>query len=118
MNILEAGDADEASDQALAVEIGKVLERKYPNHPWIVGFQSRGLVVRHLAIAAEVSRVLGREGFASLLPRDKFNTPTETAHTAMIFAGELLEAFGLPRGEWDGRPPVVPVDLRSLNVSH
>ena len=108
IDILEPGDAQERSDRDLAIEIARVLEKKYPNHPFLIGFQGGGLVIRHVAIASEVARVFGREGFSTLLPRNQLNTPTETAHTVMIFAGELLEAFGLPRGPWDGRPPVVP----------
>ena len=111
VGILERGDPDELSDQELAVRIGQELEKHYPNHPWIIGFQGRGLVLRHLAIASEVARVLGREGFASLLPREKLGTAKEVAHTAVMFGGELLEAFGLPRGAWDGRVPIVPRGL-------
>lgn len=92
----------------LALEIGAILQKTYPNHPWIVGFQGRGLVLRHLGIASEVARVIGREGFSSLLPREKLGTPREARHAAIMFAGELLEAFGLRRGPWDGEPPVVP----------
>jgi hypothetical protein len=106
--LVELGDADGRSDMELAVEIGRVLQREYPNHPWIVGFQGRGLVIRHLAIASEVARVIGREGFSSLLPRDKLDTPKEVTRSAIRFGGELLEAFGLPRGPWDGRLPIVP----------
>jgi len=108
VEIIEHGDKEEWSDKDLAIEIGKILERKYANHPWLIGFQGGGLVIRHVAIAAEVSRVFGREGFASLLPRNQLGTPTELTHTVTMFAGELLEAFSLPRGPWDGRPPVVP----------
>lgn len=111
VGILERGNPDELSDQELAVRIGQELEKHYPNHPWIIGFQGRGLVLRHLAIASEVARVLGREGFASLLPREKLGTAKEVAHTAVMFGGELLEAFGLPRGAWDGRLPIVPASL-------
>lgn len=92
----------------LAMKIGEVLQKAYPNHPWIVGFQGQGLVIRHLAIASEVSRVIGREGFSTLLPREKMGTPKQLKHAAVTFAGELLEAFGLPRGPWDGRLPIVP----------
>jgi hypothetical protein len=106
--ILEYGDADEASDRDLALQIGAVLEKHYPNHPFVVGFQGRALVIRHLAIASEVSRVLGKEGFCSLLPADKLGTPKEVTKTVVLFAGALLEVFGLPRGPWDGRPPVIP----------
>lgn len=108
VRVIETGDEDEASDRDLAIQIGQVLERHYPNHPFIIGFQGRGLVIRHLAIASEMARIIGREGFATLLPREKLGTPKEVTHAAVTFAGELLEAFQLPRGEWDGRPPVVP----------
>jgi len=108
VRVIEEGDRDEASDRDLAVHIGQVLERHYPNHPFIIGFQGRGLVIRHLAIASEIARIIGREGFATLLPREKLGTPKEVTHAAVIFAGELLEAFQLPRGAWDGRPPIVP----------
>lgn len=108
LRVLEFGDADELSDMELALEVGKILQREYPNHPWIVGFQGRGLVIRHLGIASEVARVIGREGFASLLPKDKLGTPKEITHSVVMFAGALLEAFGLSRGPWDGTPPVVP----------
>lgn len=110
--ILEFGDVDEVSDMELAVYIGQVLQKEYANHPWIVGFQGRGLVIRHLAIASEVARVIGREGFATLLPREKLGTPKEIAHSAVMFGGELLEAFGLPRGPWDGQLPIVPVNWK------
>jgi hypothetical protein len=106
--VIEFGDEDEASDMELALEIGSVLQKEYPNHPWIVGFQGRGLVIRHLSIASEVARVIGREGFSTLLPREKLGTPKEVKHAAVMFAGELLEAFQLPRKEWDGTIPIVP----------
>lgn len=112
IRVLEHGDADEVSDKDLAVHIGQILERHYPNHPWLIGFQGRGLVIRHLAIASEMARVIGREGFATLLPREKLGTPKEVTHAAVMFAGELLEAFRLPRGAWDGRPPVVPAAFK------
>lgn len=112
VGILERGDPDELTDQELAIRIGQELEKHYPNHPWIIGFQGRGLVLRHLAIASEVARVLGREGFASLLPREKLGTAKEVAHTAVMFGGQLLEAFQLPRGAWDGRLPIVPRNWR------
>ena len=109
MRVMEHGDADEASDLALAQVIGQALNKAYPDHPWIVGFQGRGLVIRHLSSAGEVARVLGREGFSALLPREKLRTPKQIAATATEFGGQMLEAFGLPRGKWDGRLPVVPV---------
>ena len=108
MKVLEFGDADEASDMELAKQIGEALNKVYPDHPWIIGFQGRGLVIRHLSIASEVARVIGREGFSTLLPRERLGTPSQVTKAAADFGGALLEAFGLPRGAWDGRPPVVP----------
>ncbi len=110
--VLEHGDADERSDKQLAIDIGLILEKHYPSHPWVVGFQGRGLVIRHLAIASEVARIIGRDGFASMLPRDKLGTPKEVKHSVVMFAGALLEAFQLPRGAWDGRLPIVPSSWR------
>ena len=108
VKVLEYGDADEVSDMETAMYVGDLLQKSYPNHPWVVGFQSRGLVLRHLAIASEVERVIGKSGFASLLPRENMTTPDQIRHTVINFAGELLELFNLPRGAWDGRPPQVP----------
>jgi hypothetical protein len=118
MQILERGDDDEASDLSLALAVGEALNKQYPNHPWLVGFQGRALVIRHLGIASEVARVLGREGFASLLPREKLGTHQEVVATAMRYGGELLEAFGLKRGEWDGTPPIVPKAWRFKQDKH
>ncbi len=108
MEIIEHGDVQEASDKAMAIEIGMYLQKFYPNHPFIVGFQGGALVIRHIPIASEMARVFGREGFCTMLARHSCDTPSELRHEVMLKAGELLEAFGLPRGPWDGRPPVVP----------
>jgi hypothetical protein len=108
LKVIEQGDADEASDRDLALQIGEALNKAYPDHPWTVGFQGRNLVIRHLSIASEVHRVIGQDGFASLLPRNKLGTPKEVAQSAIEFGGELLEAFGLKRGKWDGTLPIVP----------
>lgn len=112
IRVLETGDADEVSDMKLAMEIGEILQKEYPSHPWVVGFQSRNLVVRHLSIASEVERLIGRSGFASLLPREKLGTPKEIRDSVVEFGGQLLEAFNLPRGPWDGRLPEVPLAWR------
>lgn len=106
--IIEAGDADEASDMAKAQMIGDVLNEFYPNHPWLISFQGRAIIVRHMGIAFAVHMAIGREGFGAVLPADKLGTPKQVRHSAMQFGGQLLEAFGMPRGAWDGRPPVVP----------
>jgi hypothetical protein len=106
--VVEKGDADESSDMAIAMQVGDALSKHYPLHPWIVSVQGRGLVIRHMAIAAEVAAKVHKEGFATLLPRDKLGTPKEITRTAVRFGGELLEAFQLPRGKWDGRDPICP----------
>ena len=109
VKVIEFGDAEEASDMELAMQIGDVLQKEYPSHPWVVGFQGHGLVIRHLSIASEVERIIGKSGFSSLLPRDKLGTPKEIRASVVEFAGQLLEAFDLPRGPWDGRLPKVPM---------
>jgi hypothetical protein len=106
--IVETGDADEQSDMAIAMQVGDALNKHYPDHPWIVSVQGRAIIIRHMAIAAEVAARIHREGFASVLPRDKLGTPKEIVRSAVTFGGELLEAFQLPRGKWDGRDPVCP----------
>lgn len=108
IRLIEPGDQDEASDLAKAKLIAETLERFYPNHPWLISFQGRAIIVRHLAIAAAVSLVIGREGFGSVLPANKLDTPQQIRQSSMKFGGQLLEAFKLPRGAWDGRPPQVP----------
>lgn len=118
MKVVEVGDPDEASDMALALEVGNELNRAYPDHPWMVSFQGRALVVRHLAIANAVACGIGREGFGALLPREKLGTPKEVARTAMEFGGQLLEAFGLRRGPWDGTTPTVPKHWKMRQESH
>lgn len=112
--ILERGNDDEGSDRDLALRVGDALSRLYPDHPWIVSFQGRALVVRHMAIASAVREKLGRDGFGAVLKPNDMRTHSQTVQTAMRFGGLLLEAFGLPRGKWDGRPPVVSDKLNGL----
>lgn len=107
---IEAGDTDEAQALAQALEIGKILERHYPNHPWVISFQSHALIIRHLPIANAVTMATGKEGFGSVLPPNMV-TPKNLTTEVVRHAGAMLEAFGLPRGPWDGRDPVVPLDL-------
>ena len=104
-------DPQEASDMALATEVGKVLNEHYPDHPWVISVQGGSLVLRHLSIAGAVAMATGEAGFSSLLPREKLGTPREVGKTAVRFGGELLEAFGLKRGAYRGEPPHVPVAL-------
>ena len=108
MHVMEQGDPEEASQLEVAKQVGDALNRAYPNHPWIVGFQGGGIVVRHLVIAAEVAVAIGKEGFSSLLPLDRLGTPKEINASAVEFGGQLLETFSLKRGAWDGELPIVP----------
>jgi hypothetical protein len=106
--VIEQGNADEQSDMAIAMQVGDALQKHYPDHPWIVSVQGRAIIIRHLAIAAEVAAKIHREGFGSVLPKDKLGTPKEIVRSAAMFGGQLLEAFQLPRGKWDGRDPICP----------
>jgi len=109
---VEKGDADEAHDLEIAQAIGDALTRRYPHHYWLISFAGHNLIVRHVAIANAVAFATGREGFGSLLPRNKIGTVQEATREALKHAGALLEAFGLPRGPWKGEEPVVPQDLK------
>ena len=116
--VLEAGDPEELTQLELAQKVGDALNKSYPNHPWVIGFQGGGIVVRHLAIAGAVANALGKEGFASLFPNNKLGTPDEIRESCIRFGGELLEAFALPRGAWDGREPQVPIAWRYKQSSN
>jgi hypothetical protein len=113
MHIIDAGNPDEVTDMELAQRVGDALNRSYPDHPWMISVQGRGIIVRHLAIANAVAMEIGREGFGSLLPREKLGTHQEMTDTVMRFGGQLLEAFDLPRGAWDGRDPKVPANWKA-----
>jgi hypothetical protein len=110
MEVIEQGNPDEAGDLAKALEIGQILDKHYPNHPWMITFSSHALVIRHLAIANAVAMATGREGFGSVLPPGVV-TPKNLSTEVVKHGGALLEAFGLPRGAWDGRDPIVPESL-------
>lgn len=108
IRLLEAGDAEEATDQAICMEIGKALEKYYPDHPWLISFQGHAIIIRHLAISNVVKMEMGQDGFGAVLPRKATDTPAGIVRSAKEFGGRLLEVFQLPRGRWDGRKPVLP----------
>lgn len=93
---------------AIAVAVGEALNREYPHHPWLVGFQGGHIVVKHLAIEDAVHEAIGKRGFSAALPYDKLTTHKQVTDSAIRMGGMLLEQFKLPRGAWDGRDPVVP----------
>lgn len=110
---VEYGNPDESRDLELATKITEALLKAYPNHYWIVSFAGHALIVRHVLIASWVALQTGREGFGSLLPRNKIGTVHEACKEAVKFAGSMLEAFKLPRGAWTGEVlPVIPEDLK------
>lgn len=120
IRIIEPGEADESLDLQKAQEVASTLERSYPNHPWLVSFQGKVLVVRHLAISDLVRNELGRDGFGFVLKHLDTHTSGELAQSAVMAGGEMLEAFSLKRGAWDGREPKVPAgwkrkDPKSFN---
>lgn len=108
--VIERGDKDEATDLHKAQQIGETLMRHYPNHPWAISFQGRVMVIRHLAINDVVEREMGQQGFGFMLGPEKFDraSPQALAHSAVMAGGQMLEAFSLPRGPWDGRLPILP----------
>lgn len=108
IRLIEPGEANESHDLQKAKEVATTLEQHYPNHPWLISFQGRVLVVRHLAISDLVRNSLGRDGFGFVLKHLDTHTSAELAKSAVTAGGQLLEAFGLKRGAWDGQDPVVP----------
>lgn len=106
------GLPEEAGDLEKALAITVALEKHYPGHYWKVDFMDHNLTLQHVAITNMVTVQCGKEGFRSLLPRDKIGTVHEAVGQAVRFAGALLEAFGLPRGPAvQDQYPVVPMDL-------
>lgn len=106
--IIEKGDPEEESHLKIALQVGQALERTYPNHPWIIAFQGGALVVRHMAISDEWKLATGKDGMCFLLPADKLGTHSEITKSAVKAGGQMLEAFGLKRGAWNGDKPLVP----------
>ena len=107
-HILERGDPNEALDLAKAQEVLHTLCQHYPGHMWGVSFQGRVLVVRHQLICAAVRQHLSRDGFGFVLKHLDSYSASELAHNAVMAGGEMLEAFGFKRGQWDGSEPVIP----------
>jgi hypothetical protein len=108
MQVLEHGNEDESSAIELAKQVGEALNKYYPNHPWLVGFQGGHIVVKHLAIEDAVHAAIGKRGFSMARPYNKLVTHKEITAECVLMGGMLLEQFKLPRGAWDGRDPVVP----------
>lgn len=108
IRLIEQGNADEALDLQKAQEVAQTLEKHYPNHPWLISFQGRALVVRHLAISDLVRNSLGRDGFGFVLKHLTSYSASDLAKNAVMAGGQMLEAFGLKRGAWKGEEPVVP----------
>lgn len=109
------GNEDETNDLAIAKAIAVELELHYPGHYWMIGFRDHNLCLTHVGIANTVTVATGREGFCSLLPRNKIGTVQEACRTAVRFAGALLEAFGLPRGAAVlDQYPQIPEDLYTM----
>ena len=100
---------EEATDELWSLDIARALERHYPGHPWVVGFQGGALIVRHMQIADAVMLKTGRQGFGSVLPPHRQGTRKEALEAAVRHGGELLETFGMPRGSWrEECPPRCP----------
>jgi hypothetical protein len=107
-HIIERGDPDEVLDLAKAQEVGETLMREYPNHPWLISFQGKVLVVRHAAINNLMNLQLGVDGFGAVIKHLDSHSAADLAKSAREMGGRMLELFGLPRAPWDGRDPIVP----------
>jgi len=108
MKIVDQGNPEEIHELHTAMAVGEALEKAYPNHPWLVCFQGGALMIRHLPIADEWKNATGKDGMCFLLPKDKLGTPKEIVKSAIKAGGQMLEAFGLKRGPWQGERPTAP----------
>lgn len=111
--IIEAGDQDEQGDMAIARQVSHALNQHYPGHPWVVTVQGRGIVLRHQMISMVAGAFLRKEGFSFLMPRNKMGSPREITKSAVNAGGQMLELFGLPRGQDTGQLPEIPRDWRA-----
>jgi len=118
MRLIEAGNADEALDLQKAKEVATTLEKHYPDHPWLISFQGRALIIRHLAISDTVREEMGREGFGFVLKHIDSSSATELAKNAVMAGGQMLEAFGLPRAAWKGQDPILPAGWTKRETKH
>ena len=96
--VTQVGDADEASDMAIAKAMASTLNRHYEHHPWLIDVQGRALILRHRVITRVADEFLKRQGFGYLMPEHKRGTPNEVMRSAVNAGGAMLELFGLPRG--------------------
>ena len=108
IRVVEAGTEQEVLDLEKATEVAEILSKEYPNHPWVVYFQGRALIVRHMAIHDLVVLKLGQSGFGAVLKHGDAHSSSELRRQAILMGGQMLEAFHLPRGAWDGREPTLP----------
>jgi hypothetical protein len=115
---VEPGLPEEQTDMERANWVLAALCRHYPDHPWTVSVQGQGLIIRHMMISAVAAEALRRDGFSFLMPRDKMGTPREVAESAMRAGGQMLELFGLKRGQADGTMPTVPKDWKVKQTRH
>jgi hypothetical protein len=92
---------DEKDDEVAGLEVAQALDKHYPGHPWIVGFQGGALIIRHIDIANAVTMKTGKSGFGAVLPPHRQQSRKKTIESAVRFAGEMLEAFSMPRGKYD-----------------
>jgi len=118
IRLIENGDADESMDLQKAKEVSETLEAHYPNHPWLISFQGRALIIRHLAISDTVRNDMGQDGFGFVLKHWATSSAKELARNAVMGGGQMLEAFSLPRAAWKGEEPVLPIGWKRKQTSN
>ena len=108
VRLIERGEESESLDLQKAQEVAQTLEQHYPNHPWLVSFQGRALIVRHILISDLVRNKMGRDGFGFVIKHLDSSSASDLAKKAVMAGGQMLEAFKLPRASWKGEEPVIP----------
>lgn len=114
----ENGLIDDIEDAEAAKRMAHLLGRYYPGHPWIVGYQGHVLVIRHDAIDQYIGALMRQyaKGFCYVVKHHDHPDPKTFQRAAIEAGGKMLEAFGYPRGKWDGREPSFPFGLFNQKV--
>ena len=105
-------------DEDKARRVSMSLLMHYPNHPWIVSWQGRVIVVRH-AMISHLCDINNLGGFGFILKHADSHSARHLSRSAMIAGGSILELFGMPRGAWDGQTmPKLPLDIKKKGLGN
>lgn len=92
-------DWDGVQDMDRAKDVGDMLSKFYPGHPWVVNCQDGSVWISLL-----YSTTFGQ--YSYFINQKDVTSPTTLRELSMKGGGEFLERLGMPRhGKWDGSLP-------------